>query len=117
MKPDVEKHGQGAFQPCYTYADHVLLGDSLGNSDNQRNLSLNGLHDSTSSHRGRDVDDRGVGLKILGGISNGVEDGKAQMGLATLLGRDTSNHVGTILDGLLGVESTLVISIGEQRQR
>ena len=90
-----------------TYANHILLGNTLGNGNNQGDLGLNGLQDGTGGHGGRDVDDGSIGLDLPGSVSNGVEDGETQVGLATLLGGDTSNHVGAVVNGLLGVESTL----------
>lgn len=84
-----------------TYANHVLLGNALGDGDNQGDLGFNGLQDSTGSHGWGDIDDRGIGLDLTGSISDGVENRETQVGLTALLGRDTSDHVGAVLNRLL----------------
>jgi hypothetical protein len=92
-----------------TYANHVLLGNALSDGNDQGDLGLNGLQDGTGSHGRRDIDDGSIGLDLTGCIGDSVEDGETQVSLTTLLGGDTSNHVGAVLNGLLGVESTLLL--------
>ena len=48
--------------------EHVVLGDSLSNTDDERNLGGNGLEDGSSSTAGRHVNDGGVGVGSLLGL-------------------------------------------------
>lgn len=89
-------------------ADHVVLGDTLGDTDNERDLGLNGLLDTLCGNGGRNEDGRGGSASLLDGVGDGSEDGLAQVCLSGLLGVGTTNNVGAVLDGLLGVESSLL---------
>lgn len=89
-------------------ADHVVLGDTLSNADNETDLSSNSLLDTGGGERGRDEDGGGVGASLLHSIGDIGEDGLAKVLLAGLLGVGSADNVGAVLDGLLGVEGTLL---------
>lgn len=91
-------------------ANHVVLGNTLSDADNQRDLGLNALHDGSSSNGGRNKDCRGRGTSFLDTVSKTAKDGEAKVGLAGLLGVGTTDNLGAILEGLLGVESALLTS-------
>lgn len=91
-------------------ANHVVLGDTLSDADNQGDLGFNALHDGSSSNRGRNKDGRGRGTSLLDTVSKASKDGEAKVSLASLLGVGTTDNLGAILEGLLGVESTLLTS-------
>lgn len=109
-------------------ADHVMLRNTFSDGNNQGDFSLNGIQNSLSSSGRRDVDDTSISLGSFSSLSsilvfslkvflfdlimkfyltNSTENGETEMSLASLLRGDTTNHLGTILDGLLRVESTL----------
>ena len=46
-----------------------------------------------------------VGPGLAHRALHGVEDGTAEMGLAALAGRDAADHVGAVVDHVLGVEA------------
>lgn len=46
----------------------VPLGNTLGDGDNQGDLSFNGFQDGPRGTGGRDVDDTGVGLGVSDGL-------------------------------------------------
>mmetsp|Transcript_20995 Transcript_20995/g.41176 ORF Transcript_20995/g.41176 Transcript_20995/m.41176 type:complete len:445 (-) Transcript_20995:21-1355(-) len=88
--------------------EHVLLGDTLSNANDERHLSLDGLKNSTGSDRGRDKDHRGINTNGILGLLDGVEHGETKVLLTTLAGAGASDHLSAIRDGLLTVESTLL---------
>ena len=53
-------------------ANHVLLRDTLGDADNQRDFGIDGLQNGLSSAGRRDVDDRCVWLYCLFGLKLNV---------------------------------------------
>jgi hypothetical protein len=85
-----------------------VLGDTLSDTDNETDLSLNGLLDTLGSDRGRDEDGGSGSASLLDSIGDGCEDGLAQVCLAGLLGVGTTDDLGAVLNGLLGVEGTLL---------
>mmetsp|Transcript_54085 Transcript_54085/g.93122 ORF Transcript_54085/g.93122 Transcript_54085/m.93122 type:complete len:237 (+) Transcript_54085:457-1167(+) len=89
---------------------HVLLRDPLCDGHDQRDLGLDGVDDGVGAERRRDVDHRRVGLHRAHGLVDRVENRKAEMRCAPLLGRHAANHVCAIRDGLLAVKSTLLAS-------
>jgi len=91
-------------------ADHVVLRDTLSNAYYQTDLGGNGLLNTLSSKRRRDEDGRGIGASLLHSIADGSEDGLAQVLGAGFLGVGAADNVGAVVDGLLGVESTLTTS-------
>jgi hypothetical protein len=56
----------------------------------------------------RDVDDGGVRVDLGLGLRHRVEDGKAKMELTPLSRWHAAHHVGSVLDGLAGVEGALL---------
>lgn len=91
-------------------ADHVVLGDTLSNADNERDLGSDGLLNTSSGDRRWDEDGRGGGSSLLYGVCDGREDGPVQMCLSSLLWVGTTDDVCAIVDSLLSVESTLLAS-------
>ena len=93
-----------------------MLGDTLSDAHNERDLSGDGLLDTSGSKRGagvaiflsaspkqhlrtvyilRDEDGGGIGASLLYALSDIGEDGEAEMCLAGLLGVCASNNLGT----------------------
>lgn len=91
-------------------ADHVVLGDTLSNADNETDLSSDGLLNTGGGNRRRDEDGGGVGASLLHSIGDAGEDGLAQVLLASLLGVGSTDNIGAVLDSLLGVERALLAS-------
>ena len=89
-------------------ADHVVLGDTLSNADNETDLSSDGLLNTGGGNRRRDEDGGGFGASLLHGIGDAGEDGLAQVLLAGLLGVGSTDNIGAVLDSLLGVERALL---------
>lgn len=87
--------------------DHVLLGNTLGDAHGEGDLGLDGLQDGLGGMGRGHVDHRGVGSGLLHGIPDGVEHGEPEVLGSGLSGGDSSDHVGAVLDGLLGVEGSL----------
>lgn len=86
--------------------DLILLGDTFGDSDDKRDLVLDGLDDGIGGTRGRNVEDGSVGLGLANSLLDGAEDGQAKVSLTGLLGRDTTDELSAILESLLAVEGT-----------
>lgn len=63
--------------------------------------------DGSSGKRRWYVDYRGLGTGSLFGRLNRFENGETQMCLSSLARRDTTNQVGSIVQSLLTVESSL----------
>lgn len=89
-------------------AHHVVLWDTLSDTDHKRNLSVQGLLDTCRSKRWRHEDCRRVGTRLLHGIRDICEDRLAQMFAAGLLWVCASNNVCAVLDSLGRVEGTLL---------
>ena len=65
----------GPDQPGFTlsresvlHADHILLGDSLGDANDQRDLGFDGLENGRSGARRRDVNHGSVGVHLIFGL-------------------------------------------------
>jgi len=89
------------------HAQHVPHGDALGDADNERNARVGGLQDSLRRVGRRDIDDRGVGARLLSGGGEVVVHGHARLLLTSLARRDTSDDRGAILQHLPGMERAL----------
>lgn len=89
-------------------ANHVVLGNSLGNADSQGDLSIQGLFDGLCGERRRHEDHGGGGTSLVHSLLDAVEDGLVEVSLTALSGSDSTNEVGAILDGLAGVEGSLL---------
>jgi hypothetical protein len=103
-----DKSGLGLGLEHVDHSDHVVLGDTLSDTDNEGQLGLNGLLDRGGGKRRGDEDGGGVTSSLLHGLGNGAEDGETEMALAGLLGVGSSNDLGAVVDGLLGVEGSLL---------
>jgi hypothetical protein len=112
-------------------SNHIVLRNTLGDGNNQRNFSFDGFQNSGSSARRGNVDDGSVSLGFLDSlkkkkqkpgesliwvmekkraqettgwihyISDRGKDRETKVSLTGLLGRDTTNHVCAVLNGLL----------------
>lgn len=89
-------------------ADHVVLRDTLGNTDNERNLSLDRLLNACCGDRRRHEDSRSSSTSLLDGVRHVLEDRLSQVLLPSLLWVGTSDDLCAILNCLLCVESTLL---------
>jgi len=87
--------------------DHIVLGHTLRNADNQWNLSLESFDNGSSSTRWWHIDNGGMRIRCLLGFRNGGEHGQTQMLSAALFGRNAANELGAILQSLLAVEGAL----------
>ena len=72
-----------------------------------RDAGRGGFQDGVGRERWRHVDHRGVGAGGLYGILDGVEHRQADVLAAALAGRDAADHLGAVIEHLLGVEGTL----------
>lgn len=50
-------------------SDHIMLRNTLSDGDDQRNLSLDGLQNGSSSAGRGNVDDRGISLGLLSSLN------------------------------------------------
>ena len=107
-----------------TDANFICLRNAFRDTDNEADFIFNGLNDSVGSSGWWDVKYSCVGLSFfhrlaecriqvaqdkarISYFSNGSKDGQAQVGLASLLWRDSSNHFCAICEGFCDVESAL----------
>ncbi len=67
------------------HKDHVGLGDTFSDADNEGNLSINGLHDSSGGAGRGHVDDSGVGAGLVTALLDAVEDGETKVSGATYI--------------------------------
>lgn len=88
--------------------DHVEGRNSLSNAHNEVHLSLDGLKDSVGSERWRHVDNGGISTSLLLCVSDVSEDRKSEMLRASLFVIDTANHLSSVGNCLLSVESALI---------
>ena len=90
-----------------------MLGDALGDADDEGDLSGNGLLDAGGGHRGaglalsvhrgtgvpggglRNKDGCRIGARRLDGLGHVLEDGEAEMFLPGLLGVCATNDLGS----------------------
>ena len=74
------------------HPDLVPLGDTLGNSDNELDLLLDGLDDGVGSTCGGHVDDGSIGLGFADCVLDGAKDGEAEVFLSCFLVRSAENQ-------------------------
>src|SRR5690554_459289 len=86
---------------------HVDGRDSFSDTNDQLNTGIGGFDDGVFTERSRYVDNRGLCTGLLYCLTHGVEHGHAQVLSAAFTGAYTTNHLGTVGNGLLRVESTL----------
>lgn len=90
--------------------DHIVLWDSLGNTDNEWHLGGDGLF-NTGSCDGWWDEDGGCGrASLLACLFDIGKDWKVEMCATSLLWVGSSDNIGSVLDCLLGVESSLLSS-------
>jgi len=92
------------------HLDHVLLGNTFSDADDQGDFRLQGLKNGGGSTGRWDVDNGGVRFYCSVGLGYRVEDGQTKMFPTSLAWANTSDHVGTVLNGLSGVECALLTS-------
>ena len=115
-----------------SYPDLVRLGDALGNTNDQRNLIVDGFNNGVSSCWRRNVDHGRVRLSLLDSLHETTdvtrtdlsipkgdhqwrfthllhrpEHRQSKMNRSGLFGRNAPNHVRSICQGLLDVERSL----------
>lgn len=91
-------------------AHHVVLGNSLSDSHNQRNLGGDSLLDTRGSDRWGNEDGSSGSLGFLHSICHILEDGQSEVLSAGLLGVCASNNLCAVFNCLLGVEGSLLSS-------
>ena len=95
----------------YYYMESFLCYNlTFCNANNKRNFSLESFQDGCSCTRRRNIDDSGVRIDLLLGLTDRVKHWQSKVNLATFAWRHSTNHVGSVLDGLLGVECSLLAS-------
>jgi hypothetical protein len=87
-----------------------MLRDTFSDAYNKRDFGFDCVNYSFSSERGRDVDNAGIGLEGIDSVLYGVEDRQSKMSGSTLLRSDSTDHLGSIGQSVLGVESALLSS-------
>lgn len=90
------------------HADHVVLWNTFSNADNQRHFGLDRLEDGSGRSRRRDVDHGRVGFGRVFRLAHCAENGQAEVLLAGLRRRDTSDDLRAIVERLLAVERSLL---------
>lgn len=85
-----------------------MLRYTFCNAHNQGDLCLNGLDDGLSGTGRRNIDDTGLRPGSFFRLPHCPEHRFAQMLRSSFLGRHTTNNFGSIIQSLLGVESSLL---------
>jgi hypothetical protein len=88
-------------------SDHIDLGNTVSDDDNEVQLSFNGFEDSVLGEWGWDIDDAGISSSFLLGFSAVLEDGETEVSGSCLLWVNTSDHLGAVLESLFSLEGTL----------
>src|SRR5690606_28759222 len=104
VRPD-QTHAQ--FVTLDLGIQHVEGSDTFGDADNQFDTSVSGFKDGVLAERGRNIDNRCFSASSLDRFFNSVEHGQTQVSSTALTRSNTTNHLGAVFDGLLGVEGTL----------
>ena len=87
--------------------DHVESWDTLGDANYEVHLGLNSLQDSIGGERWWHVDDRSVSLGGLLGLGHVSEHWEVQMSGSSLSLVHSTDNIGSVLNRLLGMESSL----------
>lgn len=87
---------------------HVSLWDAFGNTNYKLDTGVNGLVNGSSSKGRRHVDYGGLSSSGILGVLNRVEHRESQVGLASLSRGNTTNQVGSVVQGLLTVKGSLI---------
>ena len=85
--------------------NHVRHGYTLGDTDNQTDPAVCGLHYGIPRKRRRDKYHRRVGAFVFHGLVHGIEDGTSQMRLPSLAWRYPRHDAGAKGNHLLHVEA------------
>eukprot|EP00049_Salpingoeca_infusionum_P012206 m.221069 g.221069 ORF g.221069 m.221069 type:complete len:322 (-) comp15124_c2_seq5:246-1211(-) len=89
---------------------HIELWNTLCDAHNQAHLSLEGLHDGSSCTRWWHIDDSCVSVGLGLGLCYRSKNRQVKMGCTGLLWGDSTNHVCSVVDSALAVESSLTTS-------
>lgn len=85
-----------------------MLGYTLRDANDQRDLSFQGFDDGSRSTGWRYIDNGGMWIGGLLGLGNRGEDGQAQVLGAALFGGNAADQLGAVLQSLLAVERSLL---------
>ena len=89
------------------HLDHIQSWDTLGDAYYEVHLGLNCLKNGISGERWWNIDNGGIGVSGFLGLGHGGEHWEVEMlgiGLSLI---DSTNNFGSVLNRLLGVESSL----------
>ena len=90
------------------HSDHIESRNALSDTYNQFDLGLDSLLDRVGSEGSGHVDDRRLAASVLLGLAHSAEHWKIQVGRPGLPVVNTAHHLGSVGDGLLGVEGTVL---------
>ena len=93
------------------YLDHVECWDAFSDADNEVHLGFYCLEDCVGGERRGHVEHCGLSTGLFFGFSNVGENGEAQVSSACLLVVDATDHVGSVSNGLFGMEGSLKICL------
>jgi hypothetical protein len=72
-----------------------MLGNTLSDADDERDLGLESLLDTGGGNGGRDEEGGRSGASLLDGFRHILEDGEVEMSRASLLGVRSTNDLGS----------------------
>jgi hypothetical protein len=87
-----------------------MLRDSLSYGYYQSDLSLYSFHDGLLATQGWNEYDSGVAIGLSFGLETILEDRNPQMHTPKILGIDSTDNLGSIIKGGLGMEGSLFTS-------
>ena len=90
------------------YGDHIQCGQAFCDANNQFDACIRRFNDRIRRKACWHIDDAGVGAGCLDSFGDRVEDRCIANGpFASLARRHTSDHIGAVVDHLLGVKGAL----------
>ena len=90
------------------HAHHVVDRNSLGDAHHELDAGIGRFEDRVGGERRRHVDHAGGGAGLLDGIRHRVEHRQVEVLFAATARRDAADHLGAVLDALLGVKGALL---------
>ena len=93
-----------AFDLCL---EHIERRDALGDTDDEFNACIGRLKDRVFTKGRGDIDHGGLRLGFRNSLGHGIEHWQIQVRLTSLAGGHAANHLGTVRDRLLRMESAL----------
>ena len=88
-------------------SDHIQSGNTLSDADDKFNFRLNSLLNGVGSEWRGDINDGSFASGVFLGFTDSAEHGQVQVSGSGLSVVDTTNHLRSVGDSLLSVESTL----------